>query len=408
MTLQLFWPIRKIDSDQRLVYGYASTEATDSQGEIVTREALEAALPAYMRFANIREMHQPSAVGVAREAAIDGKGLYLKAEIVDDDAWRKVREGVYKGFSIGGAVTARSPEDPSVVTGVDLAEISLVDRPANPEAVFSLWKSADPVDATLKTAHARLTQKWIASDGAAFDRAEDAARHQRALDGALAKSTFAPSDDPTGGLTNYDLDGAEPAGEGDYADPGYQPDGKKRYPLDSEERIRAAWGYIHHKANQKPYTAEQLARIRARIVAAWKAKIDRDGPPSAQDAASLHLGKGADPETIQAIHDHAVALGAHCAGEPHEKMAKLLAHNEALEDRLGAALPLLGEVRDLVAKIAAQPAVQPPARLVAVDKGADVARELERIAEQPPAITALELTKRAVREPLPFGARSER
>ena len=41
MTLQLFWPIRKIDSDQRLVYGYASTEARDSQGEIVTKEALE-------------------------------------------------------------------------------------------------------------------------------------------------------------------------------------------------------------------------------------------------------------------------------------------------------------------------------------------------------------------------------
>jgi hypothetical protein len=33
---------------------------------------------------------------------------------------------------------------------------------------------------------------------------------------------------------------------------------------------------------------------------------------------------------------------------------------------------------------------------------------LERIAEQPPALTALELIKRAVREPLPFGARLEK
>jgi hypothetical protein len=353
-------------------------------------------------------MHQPSAVGVAREAAVDGKGLYLKAEIVDDDAWRKVREGVYKGFSIGGAVTGRDPDDPKIVTGVDLAEISLVDRPANPEAVFSLWKSADDAGAALKAARARLKQKWVASDGSAFDRAEDAARHQRALEGGLAKATFAPADEGTSGLTAYDLDGAEPAGEGDYADPGYQPDHQKRYPLDTEERIRAAWGYIHHKANQKPYTAEQLARIKERIVAAWKAKIDRDGPPGAQDPVPTHLGKAHDPDAVQAIHDHAVAMGAHCATEHGAKMAKLLARNEALEDRLGAALPLLAEVRELVAKIAAQPAVPPPARLIAVDKGADVARELERIAEQPPALTALELIKRAVREPLPFGARLER
>ncbi len=313
MTLQLYWPITKIDSDQRLVYGYASTEATDSQGEIVTKEALEAALPAYMRFANIREMHLPSAVGVAREAAVDDKGLYLKAEIVDDDAWRKVREGVYKGFSIGGAVTGRHADNPKIVTGCDLTEISLVDRPANPEAVFALWKSAEDGGALLKSARARLAQKWVASDGRAFDRADEAARHQRALDGGLAKATFAPADEATSGLTAYDLDGAEPAGEGDWGDPGYQPDGKKRYPLDTEERIRAAWGYIHHTANQKPYTAEQVARIKARIVAAWKAKIDRDGPPASRDLVQTHLGKAQDPDAIQAIHDHAVELGAHCA-----------------------------------------------------------------------------------------------
>jgi HK97 family phage prohead protease len=119
---------------------YASTEALDSQGEIIKREAVEAALPAYMRFANIREMHQPSAVGVAKHADIDDKGLYLAAKVVDEDAWAKVKEGVYKGFSIGGHVVARDPADRSVITGIDLSEISLVDRPANPEAVIDLYK----------------------------------------------------------------------------------------------------------------------------------------------------------------------------------------------------------------------------------------------------------------------------
>jgi hypothetical protein len=55
-----------------------------------------------------------------------------------------------------------------------------------------------------------------------------------------------------------------------YADPGYQPDGKKRYRLDSESDCRAAWGYIHQTDNRKFYTAEQLKLIEGRIKAAGK------------------------------------------------------------------------------------------------------------------------------------------
>ena len=139
--MKLFAPIAKIDETEHMVFGYASTEALDHQGEIVRKEAIEAALPDYMRFANIREMHQPSAVGVAEEAALDEKGLHLAAKIVDDEAWQKVTAGVYKGFSIGGRVTARDPAAPHIITGVDLLEISLVDRPANPEAVIELYKA---------------------------------------------------------------------------------------------------------------------------------------------------------------------------------------------------------------------------------------------------------------------------
>jgi phage head maturation protease len=140
--MRFYWPIQKLDHEQHMVWGYASTEAEDEQGEVIRRDALAAALEDYMRFANIREMHQPSAVGIAEEAAIDDKGLYLGARIVDGDAWRKVVAGVYKGFSIGGHVTARDPADRNIVTGLALSEISVVDRPANPEAVFDCWKRA--------------------------------------------------------------------------------------------------------------------------------------------------------------------------------------------------------------------------------------------------------------------------
>jgi HK97 family phage prohead protease len=138
--MKLFVPIAKFDDEQRMVYGYATTEALDAHGEVVKREAIEAALPRYMRFANIREMHQLSAVGVAKEADFDDKGLYVKAKVVDDEAWEKVKEGVYKGFSIGGRVTERDPNDRKLITGVELHEISLVDRPANPEAMIDAYK----------------------------------------------------------------------------------------------------------------------------------------------------------------------------------------------------------------------------------------------------------------------------
>jgi hypothetical protein len=56
----------------------------------------------------------------------------------------------------------------------------------------------------------------------------------------------------------------------DYADPGYQSDGKARYPLDTQDHCRAAWSYISMPKNAAKYTADQLAQIKARIQAAGK------------------------------------------------------------------------------------------------------------------------------------------
>jgi len=144
--LTFYAPIEKTDEEQRMVYGYASTEALDSQGEIVKKDALKSAITDYMKFANIREMHQPSAVGKTKKANIDAKGLYIAAKVVDDNAWKKVKEGVYNGFSIGGRVKTQIDNQ---ITGLSLSEISLVDRPANPEAVFDVFK-ADTVEETPK------------------------------------------------------------------------------------------------------------------------------------------------------------------------------------------------------------------------------------------------------------------
>jgi hypothetical protein len=108
--MRFYGDIQRVDEEQRMVWGYASTEKRAIDGKMVTRAAMEGALDDYMEFANIREMHQPSAVGVTREAHVDDGGLYVGAHIVDDAAWKKVVERVYKGFSIGAKVTER--DDP--------------------------------------------------------------------------------------------------------------------------------------------------------------------------------------------------------------------------------------------------------------------------------------------------------
>ena len=140
--VKLFLPFGKTekkDDGSVVVHGYASTPAKDSDGEIVTLKAVKSALPGYMAWGNIREMHRLSAVGTARDAVVDDTGLLLTARIVDKEAVKKVVEGVYKGFSIGGRKLAKAGDQ---ITEIEMSEISIVDRPANTECRFALAKSA--------------------------------------------------------------------------------------------------------------------------------------------------------------------------------------------------------------------------------------------------------------------------
>lgn len=141
-----FSKVEEQDDGTIIVEGIASTESVDCDGEIVKASAIEAALPDYMRDGTgaLREMHQPLAAGTAI-ASVDGDVTTIKGHVVDPVAIKKVRAGVYKGFSIGGKVTERDSVAKNTITGLRLVEISLVDRPANPDARLTMWK-ADGVD----------------------------------------------------------------------------------------------------------------------------------------------------------------------------------------------------------------------------------------------------------------------
>jgi hypothetical protein len=65
-------------------------------------------------------------------------------------------------------------------------------------------------------------------------------------------------------------DSKKPYGNVTYADPGYQADKKKRYPLDSEQHVKAAWSYINVAKNASKYSSAQLSRIKGKIKSAAK------------------------------------------------------------------------------------------------------------------------------------------
>lgn len=137
-VLSFFIPLTKRDDEKRMVYGYASTEAVDHDGEVIDRAAIIDALPDYLKFGNIREMHSPIAAGKLKEYNLDEKGLYIGAKVVDDSSWDKVKEGVLSGFSVGGKKLAKIGNR---ITKIMLSEISLVDRPNNPECVVDAFKA---------------------------------------------------------------------------------------------------------------------------------------------------------------------------------------------------------------------------------------------------------------------------
>ena len=142
--VRVFVPIERVDEEKREVTGYAFVnEVVEGEGGVrLKRSSMQAATPDYTEWGCIREMHGDNAAGTAVSVVWDKKGALLTAKIVDDGAWKKCVERVYKGFSVGvRAVEMRGLN----VEKARWVETSLVDRPADPDAKISLVR-ADVTD----------------------------------------------------------------------------------------------------------------------------------------------------------------------------------------------------------------------------------------------------------------------
>ena len=162
-NVRLSMPFSKIDEERRTVSGFATLDNVDKQADIVTADA---SMEAFSKFrGNIREMHQPTAVGkmvnFKEEKYFDPEtkkfynGVYVSAYVSKgaQDTWEKVLDGTLSGFSIGGkmnkwddAYDEKMDTKIRIIKEYDLVELSLVDSPANQFANILSVEKVDGVD----------------------------------------------------------------------------------------------------------------------------------------------------------------------------------------------------------------------------------------------------------------------
>ena len=162
-NVRLSMPFNKVDKERRIVSGFATLDNLDKQNDIVTPEA---SLQAFSKFrGNIREMHQPLAVGKMVSFKEDKffdpetkkmySGIYVSAYVSKgaQDTWEKVLDGTLSGFSIGGKMNKwddgydeKMDSKVRIIKDYDLVELSLVDTPANQFANILSVEKVDGVD----------------------------------------------------------------------------------------------------------------------------------------------------------------------------------------------------------------------------------------------------------------------
>jgi len=186
----------KQEDGSLLVYGKATDDSLDIDQQICDDTWLSSAMPEWFKSGgNIREQHSSIAAGVAKEYEAKSDGHYISVLVVDPVSVKKVESGVLKGFSIG-IKSPRVVRDQKAANGriIDgqIVEVSLVDRPANPNAKLMLAKSVEgeaklvqveelvEIEQSIKTKDKSMLAeviKELHADSVKFDQASyDAAR----------------------------------------------------------------------------------------------------------------------------------------------------------------------------------------------------------------------------------------
>ncbi len=177
----MFFRLEKAAAAQRVIYATID-EAPDRSGEQFDYATSKPNFQAWSNemkkasggksLGNVRAMHSLNAIGKLEDIAFDddAKAIRIVAKVVDDEAWRKVEEGVFTGISPGGKKKFIAGPGPyRRYTGLP-SEISLVDVPCIPSATFTMVK-ADGGEETVKLKEPDAAQLLAADLADASDRA---------------------------------------------------------------------------------------------------------------------------------------------------------------------------------------------------------------------------------------------
>ena len=206
--------------DGLVVRGLFTSDSRDQVGDLITRSATERALPAYKQWGNIRRMHAPDPVArVIRIGAEDGlEWNEVEILVIDPKAIFEVENGLLQALSVGILVDYEDIdflEDGGwIINNYTLAEISLVDHPANYDARLFLSLGLD-VDAVrtlgfygackevglttkefrMKTDDTKKTEKEIVSEAAPEEEAVTAEEATQEVEEASASEEEVASDE---------------------------------------------------------------------------------------------------------------------------------------------------------------------------------------------------------------------
>jgi hypothetical protein len=327
------FPIVKFEKNEDgdlVVYGKATDGSVDSDEQIVDPDWSAKALTAWHGTdgGNVRVQHQamrdPAGKSIGIELDRDGdSGHWVKSLVVEPVAKRLVEKGILTAYSVGIArpVIRRDPTGKArggIVAGGSLAEISLVDRPANKSCGLVMAKSQGGTTALEGVSEVWGDQEFLA---------------KYATDDVLNKSGGDPM---VPGKKPSASDTAAPADEQSTADDGQDgqdgdggDDAQDQDDTDSEDAVSKAG-----EATQKAYHAERKEWLtrepnlskalggteylqRRADWMRWNAEGDDTGLTGTREGSLVWLAKrGIDPNASekrdfsQAQRDQAAGSGA--------------------------------------------------------------------------------------------------
>lgn len=167
------------DQDKLFIYGPASAEILDSQGDIILIDAIKKALPQLLKRARVTVDHKDQLVGEILET-LDKSGqlfktevrlptddeltkfemlekekeaLFVLAEIWNDTKYcseirKAIEQGQYRSYSISGNVVNSRPcksdeKCARIVSDLNLSAVTICRSGANPAAQFDILKEDD-------------------------------------------------------------------------------------------------------------------------------------------------------------------------------------------------------------------------------------------------------------------------